>query len=237
VKVLVDYSNAIGEYSSVIEMIESITEEICSVLKNVPKRLSYRVYGGWYKGNKYTRLAQRVSVDLNKEYTSTYRPIEEIDIPFVMIEADLAYSLLSEPSHNLVRTYREKPGRSHSVWINEPELSGCSQDNCHLKGLLSIFQSGDCTHPSCSLGASELVGDKREQKLVDTMMVSDMIYLSYSGEDTISIVSSDDDMIPGVRNSLTYGTKVVHIHTGSRKSTPNEYIMPTRDGYIQSCIR
>lgn len=52
-----------------------------------------------------------------------------------------------------------------------------------------------------------------EQKLVDTMLVADLIHLAINGEMTIAVVSSDDDFWPGILSAMTLGAHVVHIGT------------------------
>jgi uncharacterized LabA/DUF88 family protein len=59
---------------------------------------------------------------------------------------------------------------------------------------------------------------KREQKLVDTMMVADMIHLASIGEPAIVIVSSDDDMWPGMISTLVAGVRVIHVQTSGLKT-------------------
>ena len=54
---------------------------------------------------------------------------------------------------------------------------------------------------------------RREQKLVDTMIVADLIHLASRGETPIGLVSSDDDMWPGILSALNIGASVIHVHT------------------------
>ena len=69
---------------------------------------------------------------------------------------------------------------------------------------------------------------KWEQKLVDTMLVSDLIFLATRGERDLVVVSSDDDIWPGIRTALQLGARVTQVHTGGRE-TPADYTRGVND--------
>ena len=89
----------------------------------------------------------------------------------------------------------------------------------------AFFQSGKCPEPSCSFTVSDLIKSRGEQKLVDTMIVADLIHLSHIGEPDVAVVTADDDVWPGVITGMQAGTHVVHIlpkrHQASQRYLSN----------------
>jgi hypothetical protein len=45
------------------------------------------------------------------------------------------------------------------------------------------------------------------------MLVSDLIHLSTNGEDKVAVVSSDDDLWPGMLVAMHNGTNLIHVCT------------------------
>jgi uncharacterized LabA/DUF88 family protein len=67
---------------------------------------------------------------------------------------------------------------------------------------------------------------KDEQKLIDTMLVADLVYLATSNrqECRVAVVSSDDDMLPGIRTAVNAGARVFQIHTAANYLTEQSYV-------------
>jgi len=53
------------------------------------------------------------------------------------------------------------------------------------------------------------------------------------GHAEICIVTSDDDLWPGIETAIALGIHVVHIHTHSRRSTPSFYCSGYSANYTQ----
>jgi hypothetical protein len=59
-----------------------------------------RVYGGWYEGNQITRMAQDLSVELQRDFPIIVRvPLGNSNLA-LKTSAELAVSLLQEPGHH-----------------------------------------------------------------------------------------------------------------------------------------
>ena len=89
------------------------------------------------------------------------------------------------------------------------------------------------------MGCSTALGDlvkRNEQKLVDTLITADLIYLASRHPDVIVIVSSDDDMWPGIRSALALGASVVHIQTQVGRVIPVSYNPAVGSSYQQLSI-
>src|SRR5208282_577710 len=69
---------------------------------------------------------------------------------------------------------------------------------------LTFFLVGKCPDSSCARTAEQFL-KRSEQKLVDTMIVSDLIHLASTGESAIAVVSSDDDLWPGMLMAMSKG--------------------------------
>ena len=75
-----------------------------------------------------------------------------------------------------------------------------------------FFSIGKCPDNTCTRTIDQLL-TRSEQKLVDTMLVSDLIHLAYLGESSLAVVSSDDDLWPGMLMAMSHGVDVVHVCT------------------------
>ena len=89
---------------------------------------------------------------------------------------------------------------------------------CVLAALPDFINNETCPQVGCSVTRRMLLRGAGEQKLVDTMLVADLIYLSRIGEASVGIVSSDDDVWPGIISALVAGTRVLHVLTGNPTS-------------------
>jgi hypothetical protein len=86
--------------------------------------------------------------------------------------------------------------------------------------MYDFFQSGTCPQPGCSLRIRDLVLGRSEQKLVDTMIVADLIHLSHTGETEVAVVTADDDVWPGVITGMQAGAHIVHIWPKHYRASP-----------------
>ncbi len=85
---------------------------------------------------------------------------------------------------------------------------------------------------SCGV-TGEAALSKWEQKLVDTLLVTDLLHLAHTSAEPVAVVSTDDDMWPGIRLALLKGVQVVHIHPVPGRGTPTHYIVSLPTGYSQ----
>jgi hypothetical protein len=193
-----------------------------------------RLYGGWYGWNgpkNITPLASQLIADL------------EVDFPFylrhpatnssVKISGELAQSLLCAPKHVLPHTFRLRQGNP-KITFTDPANTGCAVPHCPMQLVHQFFSSGKCPERSCTRTVDEFVS-RSEQKLVDTMLVSDLVHLAHSGETCIAILSSDDDLWPGMLMAMSHGMQVVHVGT-KRGSSHHLYGGPFRALYTHGML-
>jgi uncharacterized LabA/DUF88 family protein len=77
---------------------------------------------------------------------------------------------------------------------------------------------------------------KSEQKLVDTMLAADLIYLCLQRDRKVAVVSSDDDMWPAIKTVLNLGMTVLHVHTSAGRRTPQFYTRGGLPTYVEMNI-
>jgi uncharacterized LabA/DUF88 family protein len=107
---------------------------------------------------------------------------------------------------------------------------------CPLDSVYDIIERGICPESTCRVVSADIMG-KAEQKLVDTMLTADLIYLASNGSPDLCVVSSDDDLWPGIKSALILGARVFHIHTIAGRLTPTAYSKGAGPNYKQLPLR
>ncbi len=116
--VLVDYDNLKPEPSAsgIRALVGHLTERICSELRQAPRRLDFRLYGGWYDEQLPSRRAQDLAPVLQAEYPARMSPLalpmeEGGRPPSISLSVELARSMLIDPSRHLLYTVRPQKMR------------------------------------------------------------------------------------------------------------------------------
>lgn len=173
-----------------------------------------RVYGGWYEGSQITRLAQDVTVELQRDFPTIIRlPHTGRDHVSISTGAELAVALLQEPAHHMFNTYRRK-GKPTNVRVEAPTVVGCTDLDCLLPMMKRLLRTGQCPKAGCNVVVGDLVY-RHEQKIVDTMLACDLVYAADRGHDRVVLVSGDDDFLPPLRTVLLRGARAVRVHPRS----------------------
>ena len=178
--------------------------------------LELKFYGGWYEADRLTQKAQ----DLVAKLAQFPYPMwikEQTPPQLVRITASLAHSLEALPKKLIHSTYRQRPPARRFA-CEDPQLHGCTIVPCPLVSLATFINNKACPQAGCAVTPQDLFRAVGEQKLVDTMLVADLIHLSGLGERTLAVVTSDDDVWPGIISARVIGTHVVHIRTGMSSS-------------------
>lgn len=226
--VLVDYDNIENALTrlGVHYIISKIISKIDPNEVSSGNRISTRLYGGWYENNNFTRRAQNLSADIRSNFPTVLTLSDNNTT--VVVNCELAFSLLADPTNHLFHTYRSR-GMPEGLKIMHPSKLGCTDPHCPLVTTYDFF-----TNDVCSLCGNVRPKDmfyRGEQKLVDTMLTSDLIY-SVNQQSTLCIVSSDDDFWPGIITTLASGKMVIQLHTRNRQ-TPGFYTRNAGNNYIQ----
>jgi hypothetical protein len=179
-------------------------------------RLEMKLYGGWYEADRLTRKAQ----DLVAQLASFPYPVwikERTPPQLLRITARLAHSLEALPKKLIHSTYRQRPP-ARRFSCDNPLTSGCTASRCPLVAMADFVNNKQCPESGCGVTPRTLFRATGEQKLVDTMLVADAIHLSHRGDQALVIVTSDDDVWPGIISARVVGTHVIHVRTGMSSS-------------------
>lgn len=214
--IFIDYDNLLQVHKTA-----GILNVVTKALIQVPRtpglaraRCEVRVYGGWYEGTAITRLAQDVTIELQRDFPAIIRlPNETGDATRVTTTAELAVALLEEPGHHLFNTYRRK-SKPYNIRVELPATVGCADPDCILPMVKNLLKKGKCPKPECSVAVPDLVY-RHEQKIVDTMLTCDLIYAADGGKQHVVLVSGDDDFLPPLRTITLRGATAIRFHTKS----------------------
>ncbi len=212
--VFIDYDNLLPAQKSA-----GIHDVVTKAIIQVPReprlmraRCEVRVYGGWYEATAITRLAQDVTIELQRDFPTLIRlPNVSGVATSVTITAELAVALLQEPGHHIFNTYRRK-GKPSNIRVELPATVGCTDPDCILPMVKRLLKTGKCPKPGCNGIVTDLVY-RHEQKIVDTMLTCDLIYAADAGTQCVVLVSGDDDFLPPLRTITLRGATAVRFHT------------------------
>lgn len=223
-KVLVDYDNlpldAAGK--GLLYLADRILARV-SPIADPLQAIDCRLYGGWDRNNKMTKTGQDLSVEIQSVFPRALKVAEKP----VILKMQLAQALEALPGKRLPNTLREEPMRR--IKCQTPSKVTCRNASCPIDPMASFLNDGRCPVDGC-LAEPKMLLSRSEQKLVDTMIVADMIHLANQGEVCIGLVSSDDDMWPGILSALNLGVSVIHLQTRNLNVTP-VYLTNTRGAY------
>lgn len=197
-------------------------------------RVRIRLYGGWFEGRNSSRLAQDLSAEIASDFPRPMPVLAGGHTPSVA-SMELAQSLLCDPAHPLTHTYRL---RSAPPGIRPEPLpySGCSSPSaCPLHSMHAFLKQGRCPQQSCFVEPVSILR-RAEQKLVDSMLICDLIHASRGAIRQVIVVSTDDDILPGIRMALLQNLKVTHIHPAPGRSTPPQYGHIATGDYRENCF-
>ena len=190
-------------------------------------RANMRLYGGWYEKDSLTRLAQNILAEIDASFPMVVQTMGTR----VLVTVELARSLVISPTHDLLHTYRPRqfPG---SIKCTEPPFGGCiDNEHCPIYAVGKFVNNGKCISTGCGVRPKQIFS-RPMQKLVDSMIVADVISLASRGHEC-AIVSSDDDIWPGIRTAAEYGHPIYHLHCKPNQSTPVHYTKGAAENYIQ----
>lgn len=233
-QILIDYDNL--EYATKRLGILSIASRCInlafqSTLKQF-SRARLKIYGGWYEDKTITQRAQDLAAEILRDFPTVTSAGESVSSLFpVMTNVELAYSMEVNPAKHLFHTYRrQNPPRDIKCY--SPQQIGCLDANCKMNSFYSIIKSKKCPTANCNKTIFDYLY-KGSQKLVDSMLVADIIHHANNGAKELCIVSSDDDFWPAIESALIAGCSVIHIHTKMNCTTKQDYCTSISGDYTQ----
>lgn len=211
--VFIDYDN-LSHLQKETGILDIVTKALVQTpLDGVSTRTScdVRIYGGWYEGTQITRLAEKVTIEIQEDFPKVIRlHAPSGDRIFISTNAELAVALLQEPGHHLFNTYRRK-GKPTNVRVANPSIIGCMRSDCILPKVKSILSKGRCPIDGCSVAEDNLIY-RHEQKIVDTMLSCDLVHAATGVSDRVILISGDDDFLPPLRAVLLSGVEAIRFH-------------------------
>lgn len=179
----------------------------------LPQRAEFRLYGGWFSESRLSKGAQTLAADIANNFPSTLAfPVADRDPIKVVVNCELNQSLAATTNQPLTHTVRTRPF-TDKLTFRWPTGRRCVPTSCRMLGVSEFVQSVKCPASDCSHVQSDFL-HHTAQKMVDTMLVSDLIYWAYRpNSPQIVVVSSDDDIWPGIRTAIAIKQPIIQLHT------------------------
>lgn len=217
----VDYLERRSGLDHVLRKAVSLFDDGSLVLASVRVRL----YGGWYEGGNLTRLGQSLSAELRAVCPITYQSPHSSKP--ILLRGELATSILAAPRALVSNTFRKKGYPRNLKCEQRPWGSCVDNQNCPLGVIQKFFEDEVCGASGCGVRPDEVL-HKHEQKVVDSMMVADLIDYAASPGSIVGIVSRDDDVWPGIYMACRTAQAVIHVSTSISTRVPKYYdTLPT----------
>ncbi len=193
--------------------------------------VEFRLYGGWRYQNALTQIAQAIIPDIRMNsptVVSTHRngTLAKTKLEVLLADGPIGWS--TPLAESVVR------GRSiRNFWSLAGGPPGCrTPSSCGMQSFRNLRNTTSCTDTGCSIELGDMLV-RDEQKMVDTLIVADMAYVAYGRKaHDIVLVSSDNDMWPGVLVAIRAGCFVTHIHTKVGRRTPR-HLLQTLGGPLE----
>jgi uncharacterized LabA/DUF88 family protein len=208
--VFIDYDNLLQKQKTagILDVVKNVLVQVPWDQSPTRGSCQIRVYGGWYEGEQISRMAQDLTVEIQRDFPAIVRiPRDTGDNLALMVNAELAVALLQAPAYHLFNTYRRK-GKPCNVRVEKPAEVGCVDAACVLPQMKHLLSKGCCPKLGCSVANYELVY-RHEQKIVDTLLTCDLIHAVDRVSGRVILVSGDDDFLPPLRTVLLRGGAVV----------------------------
>ncbi len=221
--ILVDFDNIDNAMRSKgLQMVcTRMVHAIANKKATMPAMLRFRLYGGWFENESLTRRAQNLSSEIQRDFPSTIRWSGGTRTGTCVAQVEMAYALEIEPARKLTHTFRVRPFDA-KIRCRLNLISKCTQSPCPTAAIAAFFNDKKCITQRCYMTPGDFL-EKEDQKLADTMLTADLIYLATHGKSDLAVVSSDDDLWPGIQTALLSGARVMHLHTHKERQTRQSY--------------
>ena len=232
--ILIDYENLdrLMRQRGLRHVITSLLDVLGSSLDSRERKAVCRLYGGWLEGEASSRNAERLVPEIQNDFPSTF-PLTRTGGPeTVLVHVELARTLACDPSAVLTHTYRRRslPSRLRCEAAPFPDCAIPSR--CPVAVIEPFIRNADCPIDDCSVEPRRLLV-REEQKLVDSMLVIDLVHFAQTSQETLVVVSADDDLWPGIRFVLLSGVSITHIVPSRGRADPKRYRHLHTQGYSQ----
>ena len=234
----VDYDNVEINLRSAgpVSLAKVLVTAFPSRLLNQYDSIDFRLYGGWRNQNALTHVAQRMIPDIRMNSPTIVSNLRHGSLASTKLEVSLADAPIGWPTPLAESLVRERSIRNFwAVAAGPPECR--APTSCGMAAFRNIRNTTTCSDSACTTQLGDfLVRD--EQKMVDTLIVTDMAYIAYARKSPdLVLISSDNDMWPGVLVAVRAGCFVTHLHTKQGRKTPKHLLQslggPLEKYYMQ----
>lgn len=231
--ILVDYNNVhdVDRRHGLKFVVDRILAEIPPAFLAKHRRLTIRLYDGWYDARQHTQHANTILASINNVFPYIWHPSSTVPLHKILINVELAKGLYAEPGKWLIHTFRPRSGQSNVACRDAP-AAGCKAATCALAGMHRFFQTQQCPDNQCQVTPADFLV-RNEQKLVDTLLATDLLTLHTRGDQEVAVVSSDDDFWPPIRFVVLNGMTVLHVHTSNNNNPHRSYTDGLPPQYIR----
>lgn len=219
--ILIDYDNLPKPMlrTRLCDVVETILSKIEFEPEAFIENVSCRLYGGWLKWRSLSQRAQDLSRQIHGDFPFPFRVSNEVR---VIAKAELATSLACDPLNIFPNTFRMW-AQPAPFYVKRFPVSECAApNNCPISVVNPFVYNKICTYAGCDV-SPETVFYRAEQKLVDSMIVVDLVHFATYQEEHLVLVSGDDDMWPGIRYALLKEALITHIIPKLSRKRKNPY--------------
>ena len=229
--VLVDYDNVErqtrrqGPLHVVRKLLRCIEKQLTG-----ERNVTCRLYGGWRTQDNLSRNAENLIPRIKRDFPDKFRPRNTAISQTLSVTAELAQTLACHQAEIFTHTHRQRsiPKQLHCQSV---PFKGCIHPSkCPIYSLDYFINYSTCPKSNCSVGLSNALRWE-EQKLVDSMLIVDLIYFAQTTKESLVVVSSDDDIWPGIRFVLLQNARLIHVLTRPRQADIERYRVLESDNY------
>lgn len=210
---LIDYDNlrSVMSRRGVEYVIQTILDEVGVLDVSQGHRIRARLYGGWFYKNSISWHAQKLLRQLpGGQLLKMFGVSGTEGRSRVQVSVELARSLACDPKKELTHTFRPRSAPPN-LFCRKMPFDGCAYPgDCEIKVIQELVRDKWCPIAKCKTSLSEVLG-RPEQKLVDSMIVADLIHYARNPKAHLVVVSADDDLWPGIRAALLNGARISHV--------------------------
>ena len=216
---LIDYDNLPRSLrrANLRQIIERLIDKLIPSTPVSVNRIHCRLYGGWMNKKRFSRKAEQLFKEIDRHFPLAYSSSKHLGI---IVKAELARALVCDPQKVFTHTFRTRSKPAFRV--KRFPLKECVEpQGCRIMDVNSFVYNDVCPNMNCNV-SPETAFYRTEQKLVDSMIVVDLVHYAINQDEHLVVVSGDDDMWPGLRYALLQNAKVTHIipRTNGRRESP-----------------
>lgn len=210
--ILIDYDNLDRRErpQGVPQVITRLFEVLGPGRSQWESSVACRLYGGWLDGPNPSRDAKRLLSVLRRRFPR-FLPVAHAGVVrSVLVHVELARSLACDPGTVLTHTHRRR-SFPRTLRCAPAPFAGCAGPaTCPVVGLEEFIRDDACPVARCPV-EPRAVFTRAEQKLVDSMLVLDLVHFAETTDQPLVLVSGDEDFWPAIRFVLLRGIRIIHV--------------------------